>query len=317
MDTAVDARAETVKYGDKNDGRDGKDGRKESIHQMETLQLRENTELELTVNRTAIFDTHAHYNDARFDEDREVLLASLAASGVAEVCEIGYDAESSARALALAERYPWMCAAVGIHPEEAGRRGAEDIDRLRSLALSSLKVRAIGEIGLDYYWPEPERSVQQQCFRACLALAGELDLPVVIHSRDAAQDSYELLAEAAAQTRARYGRPLGGVVHCFSYSAEMALRFAELGFYIGIGGVLTFKNARKLREAAQALPLERIVLETDCPYMAPEPHRGQRNDSALLVHVADKLAELKAVSRAEVLAQTSVNAARLYRLPLE
>lgn len=298
-----------------------------------------------------IFDSHAHYNDKAFEEDRAQLLASLSFQRVGAVCEIGYDRESSQAAVRLAEQYgeeteekkrldgvreeqcgaegqeermtdardgqsrlkhqeevcrPQIFAAVGIHPEEAGKAVPADLEVLRALA-GHPKVVAIGEIGLDYYWPEPDHEIQKHWFRQQLALARELKMPVVIHSRDAAQDTYEILAETQA---AEYG----GILHCFSYTKEMAERFLKLGWYIGIGGVLTFKNAKKLREAAELIPLSRIVLETDCPYMAPEPNRGKRNDSGNLIYVAEKLAEIKGVSLEEVIRITTENTKRVYRL---
>ncbi len=275
---------------------------------------------EETMDKSLIFDTHAHLNDAAFAEDRDAVIASLSSLGIGGFCEIGFDTASSEAAVRLAERFPDVYCAVGIHPENAGRETDADIAVLRSLAAHK-KVRAIGEIGLDYHSLEedidrekhpdwnanPPKEIQRGCFRKMLKLARELKLPVNIHSRDAAQDTYDLLVSEK-------GYAESGIVHCFSYPAEMARRFAALGMYVGIGGVLTFRNARKLAEAAEAIPMDRIVLETDCPYMAPEPHRGTRNDPRNLRYVVRKLADIKKLPPEEVVRITTENAMRVYRI---
>lgn len=256
-----------------------------------------------------IFDSHAHYNDRAFAEDRAQLIASLSFQHVDAVCEIGFDRESSAAAVRLAEQNTGdteFYAAVGIHPEEAGKAREEDLKELRALAAHP-KVVALGEIGLDYYWPEPERDIQQLWFRRQIQLGQELGLPLIIHSREAAKDTYDILKEMD-------GARNGGIIHCFSYSEEMAMQFVRMGMHIGIGGVLSFKNAKKLREAAAAIPIECIVLETDCPYMAPEPKRGSRNDSSNLIYVAERLAEIKGISVEEVIRITAENARNVYRI---
>ena len=218
----------------------------------------------------ALFDTHAHYDDTQFDPDREALLSALPENGVGLVVNPGCDISTSRQAVALAEQYPHVYAAVGYHPENCGPYVPEELDILRDLARHP-KVVAIGEIGLDYYWEEnPPRDFQQQVFRAQLQLAQELDLPVIVHDREAHGDSLTIIKEFPA---------VRGVFHCFSGSAEMAKELVKLGWMVSFTGVLTYKNARKALEAAAAVPLERLMIETDSPYMAPVPKRGTRNDS--------------------------------------
>ena len=255
-----------------------------------------------------IFDSHAHYDDAAFDEDREAVLEDLAAHGVGRVVNIGSDRASSERTAVLAERYGFIYGAVGIHPSEIPDAAPQsgDLDWLRALTRRP-KIAAIGEIGLDYHWEEPARDLQQAWFAAQLRLARELDLPVVVHSRDAAQDTYDILKEEG-------GERLSAVIHCFSYGPEMAERFLRLGYYIGIGGVITFKNARKQAEVVREMPPERLLLETDCPYLAPVPHRGKRNDSRLLPAVVEKIAQIRGIPAAEAERITYENAERFYRL---
>ena len=230
-----------------------------------------------------IFDTHAHYDDEAFDEDRQELLAQLPRLGIGRVVNMGSDLAGCRGTIALTEAWDYIYGAIGVHPSDCGEMTEEDLEWLRQECRRE-KIVAVGEIGLDYYWPEPDHEIQKKWFRRQLGLARELGLPVVIHSREAAQDTYEIMREENAGE-------IGGVVHCFSYSPEMAERFVRMGFYIGIGGVLTFKNARKIREVAERIPLSRIVLETDCPYLAPVPHRGKRNNSSYLRYVVPALAE--------------------------
>lgn len=259
-----------------------------------------------------IFDTHTHLNDDRFDADRTELLRQLPAHGVGAFTEIGYDLPSSGRALALAEDPAWegsleIYAAVGLHPDSARTVSEETLEGLRRLAASP-KVVAVGEIGLDYHYTDsadPEE--QRRYFIEQLRLSRELGLPVVIHSRDAAKDTYELLVR-------NKGYENGGIVHCFSYSPEMAEQYVKLGMHIGVGGVLTFPNGRKLKETAARIPLSAVVLETDCPYMAPTPLRGSRNEPGNLRYVAAELARIKGVSVEEVLRVTEENARRVYRI---
>ena len=253
-----------------------------------------------------IFETHAHYDDGRFDEDREQLLNSLKEAGVGPVINIGASLESTKQTMELAETYDFVYAAVGIHPSEIHELNEESFAWITSLAHHPNTV-AIGEIGLDYYWDKEEevQANQRFWFKRQLQLAREVNLPVVIHSRDAGADTLAILKEENAQE-------IPGVIHCYSYSKEMALEFVKMGFYIGIGGVLTFKNARKLVETVEAIPMERILLETDCPYMAPEPYRGKRNSSLYLPYVVEKIAEIKGITTEEVERITWENATRLF-----
>ncbi len=253
-----------------------------------------------------IFDTHAHYDDAAFDSDRDTLLRSMKDAGISNIVNVGASIKSTRSTLKLIREYPFMYGAVGVHPSETAELNDELLDWLKSAA-GLERVVAIGEIGLDYYWDEPDKDIQKKWFEAQLKLAHEVKLPVIIHSREAAGDTYEIMKELEADK-------LGGIVHCFSYSMEMAEKFLEMGFYLGIGGVLTFKNARKLKEVVEKVPLERIVLETDCPYLSPEPNRGKRNSSLNLGYVADKIAEIKKISREEVERVTFENAIKVYRI---
>ena len=253
-----------------------------------------------------IFETHAHYDDGRFDEDREQLLNSLKEAGVGPVINIGASLESTKQTRELAEAYDFVYAAVGVHPSEIHELDEESFQWITSLA-NHPKTVAIGEIGLDYYWDKEEevQANQRYWFKRQLQLARETKLPVVIHSRDAGADTLAILKEEKAQE-------IPGVIHCYSYSKELALEFVKMGFCIGIGGVLTFKNARKLVETVEAIPLERILLETDCPYMAPEPYRGKRNSSLYLPYVVEKIAEIKGITTEEVERITWENATKLF-----
>ncbi len=252
-----------------------------------------------------IFDTHAHYDDEAFDEDRDDLLCSLKAGGIGSVVDIGADMASSEMAVKLSKQYDFIFCAIGVHPSEVEGMTQQDIGKLRHWSRYD-KVLAIGEIGLDYHYPEPPREIQKKWFIRQLALAREVSLPVVIHSREAAADTLEIMKE--------HGQGLGGVIHCFSYTKEIAAEYLKMGYYFGIGGVLTYKNARKLVEAVETIPMERIVLETDCPYLPPVPNRGQRNSSLNLPFVAAKLAEIKGISYDDVIRITEENAKRLYRM---
>lgn len=276
-----------------------------------------------------IFETHAHYDDEAFDGDREQLLCSLTKKGIARVINVGASIETTKSTLALAEKYDFVYAAVGVHPSDISGLDEQTYAWLKEQTMHP-KTVAVGEIGLDYYWDkEPEiQKAQREWFRRQLALAKESHLPVIIHSRDAAEDTMRIIKEAGSwETRAfdvsgkgiKVSRAFGeeegnacGVIHCYSYSPEQAKEYVKLGYYIGVGGVVTFKNARKLKETVQQIPLERILLETDCPYMAPEPHRGTRNNSSYLSYVAAKIAELKKVTVEEVERVTWENACRLF-----
>lgn len=253
-----------------------------------------------------IFDTHAHYDDEAFDEDRDELLSSMAAQGIAKIVNIGSSFEANQKTLKLAQEYDFIKAAFGIHPEFADQLNEENFKRIEELCRLDECV-AVGEIGLDCYWPEPDVSIQKPWFERQMDLARRIGKPIVVHSRDAAQETYEMMKAAGAGD-------IGGVVHCFSYSKEMARLFVDMGFYIGVGGVITFKNGKKLKEVVEYIPLEHIVLETDCPYLAPVPFRGKRNSSLLLPHVVEVISEIKGISREEVEHITWNNAHKLYRL---
>ena len=252
-----------------------------------------------------LFDTHAHMDDTAFDADREELLASLPGLGLGLVMNPGCSLASSWNAVALAEKYPYIYAAVGSHPDVADEVNEDVLEEYKKLCKQSEKVRAIGEIGLDYHYEDIPRSVQKEAFRAQMSLARELGLPVIVHERDAHEDGMEVVREFPEVT---------GVFHCYSGSAEMAKWLVNRGWYIGFTGVLTFKNARKAVEVARTIPLERIVLETDCPYMSPEPFRGKRNDPGKLYRMAEKLAEIRGLSLEEIHAVTMENGKRLYRI---
>ena len=252
-----------------------------------------------------IFDTHAHYDDEAFDADREEVLAGLKEQGVGTVVNVGASIASTKTTLALAETHSFMYAAVGVHPNETAELTDADMKWLESLA-ENPKVVAIGEIGLDYYWDEPEREIQKHWFSAQLEVAKKTGLPVIIHSRDAAADTLEIMKE--------HGRDLGGVIHCFSYGPEMAREYLKMGYYLGIGGVVTFTNAKKLKEVVKETSIDRIVLETDCPYLSPVPNRGKRNSSLNLPYVVDMIAELKGITAKEVMEKTWENAKALYRM---
>ena len=255
-----------------------------------------------------IFETHAHYDDERFEEDRDALITSMPERGVGTIINVGASIESTKTTLALSEKYPFVYAAVGVHPSDISGLNEETFAWLREQTKKE-KVVAVGEIGLDYYWDkEPEVQKQQRYwFAEQMKLAREASLPVIIHSRDAAADTMEVMKSVHAEE-------IPGVIHCYSYSKEMAQEFIKMGYYIGVGGVVTFKNAKKLKETVQEIPLERILLETDCPYMAPEPHRGERNDSSYIPFVIEKIAELRGITPEAVEQATRENAEKLFRI---
>ena len=252
-----------------------------------------------------LFDTHAHMDDRAFDTDREALLEGLPEKGIGLVMNPGCSLESSRNASLLAQKYDYIYAAVGSHPDAADEVNEEVLEEYRKLCKLNPKIKAIGEIGLDYHYEDIPREIQLQAFRAQMALAAELNLPVIVHEREAHEDGMAVVREFPGVT---------GVFHCYSGSAEMARQLVDKGWYIGFTGVLTFKNARKAVEVAQSIPLERIVLETDCPYMAPEPFRGKRNDPGYLYRMAEKLAELRGVSVEEIHRITLENGRRLYNI---
>ncbi|HMM69152.1 TatD family hydrolase [Gudongella oleilytica] len=253
-------------------------------------------------------DSHAHLDDPRFDQDRENVIESLREDGVDVVINIGADKESSLSTLELARKYDNIYAVAGVHPHSASELEEDGLDWLREIAKEE-KVVAIGEIGLDFYYDNSPRDIQRKWFKAQLQLAKELGLPVVIHTRDAAKETYDILKEAAADGKLKV------LMHCYSGSAEMAMDYARLGFYIALGGAVTFKNARVPREVASVIPLENLMIETDCPYMTPEPFRGKRNEPKLVNLVAEKIAEIKAMPVEELAKATADNARRFFRLP--
>ncbi len=250
-----------------------------------------------------LFDTHAHFDDRQFDKDRDEILRSLSSLGVSNVVNIGADMDGSRESVKLAEQYDFIYATVGVHPHDTKNMTEKDIDELRSLAAHP-KVRAIGEIGLDYHYDDgAPADMQKKWFIRQLELAKELDMPVVIHDRDSKGECLEILKKHKISN---------GVVHCFSGSAETAREILKLGMMISFTGVLTFKNARRAIEACAEVPLDKLMIETDCPYMAPEPHRGERNFSGYVRYVAEKMAEVKGVSYDEIVAITNANAKRFF-----
>lgn len=255
-----------------------------------------------------IFDSHAHYDDEAFHEDREELLNSMQGNGIGYIVNVGASMESTKASVELASQYEFVYAAVGVHPSDVEGLREDDIQRIQTYSALE-KVVAIGEIGLDYHYPKPERETQKKWFQRQLELAQAVSLPVIIHSRDAANDTLEILKEYD-------GKLKGGVIHCFSYGPEMASEYVKMGYYIGIGGVLTFKNAKKLKEVADIVPIDRIVIETDCPYLSPEPHRGTRNTSLNLPYVIAGLAKIKGLSDKEIINITCRNAMQLYGIKI-
>ena len=252
-----------------------------------------------------LFDTHAHMDDRAFDADRAELLASLPDQSICLLINPGCSLESSRNAAALANQYGYIYAAVGSHPDVADEVNEAVLEEYRRLVAANPKIKAIGEIGLDYHYEDIPRQVQLKAFRMQMELARELNLPVIVHERDAHEDGMKIVEEFPEVT---------GVFHCYSGSAEMAKWLVNRGWYIGFTGVLTFKNARKALEVAASIPLERLVLETDCPYMAPEPFRGKRNDPGKLYRMAEKLAQLRELTVEQIHAITVENGKRLYRI---
>ncbi|HIX64340.1 MAG TPA: TatD family hydrolase [Candidatus Mediterraneibacter colneyensis] len=252
-----------------------------------------------------IIDTHAHYDDEQFDTDRDELLKKMQENGIGVIVNAGSTIESWDKIRRLTEEYPFVYGAVGVHPDETGsldEAGMAEMERMLDLE----KIVAVGEIGLDYYWDNEAHEVQKKWFIRQIELAREKEMPVIIHSREAAADTFEIMKEHAAGMKA--------VIHCYSYSPEMAREYVKMGYYIGVGGVVTFKNAKKLKEVVEEIPLSSIVLETDCPYLAPEPYRGKRNCSLYLPYVAEKIARIKGVSVEEVVSRTEENSRDLYGL---
>ncbi|MBU5464472.1 TatD family hydrolase [Anaerotignum sp. MSJ-24] len=248
------------------------------------------------------FESHAHYDDERFDEDRDTLLASFPAEGIETVVNASSDIKSSKASIALSEKYPFFYAAVGVHPHEVENITEADIDELRELSKHP-KVVAIGEIGLDYYYDLSPRDLQRHWFKRQLELADELKMPVIIHSRDAAQECFDIIKNSNVRN---------GVIHCYSGSAEMAEEYIKMGFYIGVGGSLTFKNNKKGVETVERIPIEKILIETDSPYLAPVPYRGKRNDSRFLKYVVERISQIKNIPENDICNITKNNAQNLF-----
>lgn len=253
-----------------------------------------------------IFESHAHYDDEAFDEDREALLKSLPENGIDAVINVGASLDSCRTTIGLMKQYPFIYGAIGVHPSETDGLDEESFKWLKESCRIE-KAVAVGEIGLDYHYNDPSPAVQKNWFERQLELARELKLPVVIHSRDAAKDTLDMLKSLQAEE-------MGGVIHCYSYTKEIAREYLDMGFYFGIGGVITFANAKKLKEAVEYIPMDRILLETDSPYLSPEPNRGKRNSSLNLPYIASAVADIKKVSYEETLAVTHDNAKTLFRI---
>lgn len=253
-----------------------------------------------------IIDTHAHYDDKAFDCDRAELLEQMRTSGIETIVNVGASMKTSRATIELCDQYDFIYGAVGVHPNEVSELTEEDIQLLKEYSKNP-KILAIGEIGLDYYWDEPERNIQKKWFLRQLDLAKELNLPIIIHSRDAAKDTLDIL-------KSDEYRDMSGVIHCYSYGVDMAKEYLNLGYILGVGGVVTFNNAKKMKDVVEYVPLESIVLETDCPYLAPVPNRGKRNSSLNLPYVVKQIAELKGCTEEEVIATTTMNARRFYGL---
>lgn len=251
-----------------------------------------------------IYETHTHFDDASFDSDRDEAIQKAVSAGVSAFINVASSMSSSKSSMELAHKYQFFRASVGVHPEECATLSENDMDILAKYAEDEAVV-AIGEIGLDYYWDEPDRDIQKKWFCRQIELARKVNLPLIIHSRDAAADTYDILVSEKAEE-------VGGIMHCYSYSSQMADKFIELGFYIGVGGVVTFKNGKKLREVVEHIPMERIVVETDSPYMAPVPNRGKRNSSEYLPYIMEEIATIKGLTREEAETITYNNAVKLF-----
>lgn len=254
-----------------------------------------------------IFDTHAHYDDAAFAADYEEIFRQFKEAGIGWAVDVGSTLESIAKVREIADAHDNIYGALGIHPSECGPMTEEDLASIEQQVVEDPKIVAVGEIGLDYYWPEPDHEVQHRWFREQIRMAIRTRKPIIVHSREAALDTITIMREEHAEDCA-------GVIHCYSYSKEMAMEFIEMGYFIGLGGVVTFKNARKAREVVETIPMDRLVLETDCPYLAPAPHRGERNSSLYLPLVVARIAELRGMTEQEVVDITTQNARRLYHL---
>ncbi|MBP3338601.1 MAG: TatD family hydrolase [Lachnospiraceae bacterium] len=255
-----------------------------------------------------IFDTHAHFDDARYDDDRDKIIKTMQEHGVRHIVNVGASLRGCFDSVRLANKYDFIYPAIGIHPSDTAvlEEDEENFEIVKRMAALK-EVVAVGEIGLDYYWDEPDREIQIKWFKRQLELARELKKPVNIHSRDAAKDTVDIMKEMHADE-------IGGIIHCFSYGVDMAKIFLDMGFYLGIGGVVTFKNGKKLKEVVEMAPIDRIVIETDSPYLSPEPYRGKRNNSMYLENVVKEIAKIKGLSEEEVKKITYENALKVYNL---
>ena len=258
------------------------------------------------MNEDLIFDSHAHYDDSAFDEDRDEVLKSLKDEGIGNVVDVCADIKDLPKILALTREYDFIYAAAGVHPSDVYELEEAAFEKIEA-ALDNPKVVAVGEIGLDYHYEDTDKAKQKEWFIRQIYLAKRKGYPLVIHSRDAAQDTFDIM-------KAEKAHEAGGVIHCFSYEKEMAKRYLDLGYFLGIGGVLTYKNARKLVEVVSYMPLERMLLETDCPYLCPVPFRGKRNDSRMLKYVISRISEIKNIPEEEVIRVTGNNACKMYGL---
>ncbi|WP_026492678.1 TatD family hydrolase [Butyrivibrio sp. XPD2002] len=253
-----------------------------------------------------IFETHAHFDDEAFDEDRAELLSSMQENGIGTIVNATASKRTVEMSLELTKKYPFIYTTIGVHPSDCAEMDDDELRWLEDMC-SNEKVVAVGEIGLDYHYDEPSKDIQKKWFEAQIEMARRVKLPIIVHSRDAAKDTMDIM-------KALKTEEIGGDIHCFSYSVEVAREYLNMGFYIGVGGVITFKNGRKLREVVEYAPIEQIVLETDSPYLSPEPYRGKRNSSLNLPLIAAKIAEIKGITAEEVIAITEENARKLYNL---
>ena len=251
-----------------------------------------------------MIDSHAHYDDEAFDIDRDTLLISMSDNGIEVIVNVGANIKGSKASVALSEAYPFIYAAIGVHPSDVDELNEEKMTWIKNMSKHD-KVVAIGEIGLDYHYEDTDKELQKKWFISQMQLAKEVNKPIIIHSRDAARDTITLMKEAKAEE-------IPGVVHCYSYTKESAREYLQMGYYFGIGGVLTFKNAKKLKEAVAYIPLDRILLETDSPYLAPEPFRGKRNSSLYLPYVVSEMASIKGISEEEIIRITTENTKQLF-----
>lgn len=258
------------------------------------------------MSRPLIIDSHAHYDSREFDQDRHQLLSSMPSQGIEAIVNVGASLTGNEKTVELMEQYPFIYGSIGVHPDEVGDLSEEKMSWLLSLCQKE-KTKAVGEIGLDYYWNKENKETQVKWFVRQMDLAKETQLPIVVHSRDAAKDTLDVMKGEKAEK-------ISGVIHCFSYSKEIAREYLNMGFYLGIGGVVTFPDAKRLKEVVDYAPLDYLLLETDCPYLAPVPHRRERNSSIYLAYMAEEIAKIKGVSPETVIEITNQNAKKLFQI---